>query len=74
MWQLYIHYFQLLGMALMYCIRCYRNWEHYAVSQRQEENIQLGGPVYEEVTPIQEGIELKLMKNTDMPLNSTYTS
>ena len=50
-------------ISLMYCISwCYRNREHYAVSQRQEENIQLSvpGPVYEEVTPIQEGIKLKL--------------
>ncbi len=54
----------LLGMSLMYCIMYYRNRGHYAVRQRQEESIQPtvvpSGPVYEEVTPIQERIELKL--------------
>ncbi len=52
----------LLGMSLMYCIMYYRNRGHYAVRQRQEESIQPtvpSGPVYEEVTPIQEQIELK---------------
>ncbi len=53
----------LLGMSLTYCIMYYRNRGHYTVRQRQEESIQPtvpSGPVYEEVTPIQEGIELKL--------------
>ena len=53
----------LLGMSVMYCIMYYRNRGHYAVRQRQEESIQPtvpSGPVYEEVTPIQDGIELKL--------------
>ncbi len=52
----------LLGMSLTYCIMYYRNKEHYTVRQRQEESIQPtvpSGPVYEEVTPIQERIELK---------------
>ena len=53
----------LLGMSLMFCIMYYRSRGHYAVRQRQEESIQPtvpSGPVYEEVTPIQEEIELKL--------------
>ncbi len=47
----------------MYCIMYRRR---YAVRQRQEESIQPtstvvpSGPVYEELTPIQEQIELKL--------------
>ena len=53
----------LLGMSVMYCIMYFRNRGRYAVRQRQEESIQPtvpSGPVYEEVTPIQERIELKL--------------
>ncbi len=54
----------LLGMSLMYCIMYYRNRGHSTVRQRQEESIPPptvvpSGPVYEEVTPIQERIELK---------------
>ena len=53
----------LLWMSVMYCIMYYRNRGCYAVRQRQEESIQPtvpSGLVYEEVTPIQERIELKL--------------
>ena len=53
----------LLWMSVMYCIMYYRNRGRYAVRQRQEESIQPtvpSDPVYEEVTPIQERIELKL--------------
>ena len=53
----------LLGMSVMYCIMYYRNRGRYAVRQCQEESIQPtvpSGPVYEEVTPIQDGIKLKL--------------
>ncbi|XP_064402742.1 uncharacterized protein LOC135348446 isoform X2 [Halichondria panicea] len=53
----------LLGMSVMYCIMYFRNKGRYTVRQRQEESIQPtvpSGPVYEEVTPIQDGIELKL--------------
>ena len=52
----------LMGMSLMYCIMYYRHKGLYAVRQRQEESIQPtvpSGPVYEEVTPIHERIELK---------------
>ena len=60
---IYIAIGLLLGISLMYCIMCYRNRGRYTVRQRQEESIQPtvvpSGPVYEEVTPIQEQIELK---------------